>query len=73
MKKLLKIVGFLLLFIVIVIGGLISYVKVALPNVGDAQPIKINSTPDRIERGRYLANNVTVCMDCHSTRDWTKF
>jgi len=73
MKKALKISGFVLLFIVIVIGGLISYVKVALPNVGEAQPIKINYTPDRIERGKYLASHVTVCVDCHSTRDWTKF
>ncbi len=73
MKKVLKIAGFLVLFIVIVIGGLISYVKVALPNVGPATEVKINSTSDRVERGRYLANHVTVCMDCHSTRDWTKF
>src|SRR6202012_5065901 len=28
---------------------------------------------EKIERGRYLANYVTVCMDCHSTRDWSKF
>ena len=27
----------------------------------------------KIERGKYLANTVTVCIDCHSTRDWTKF
>ncbi len=26
-----------------------------------------------IERGRYLANHVTVCVTCHSTRDWTAF
>jgi hypothetical protein len=73
MKKVLKISGFVLLFIVIVIVGLISYVKVALPNVGDAQPIKINYSPERIERGKYIANHITLCVDCHSTRDWTKF
>jgi hypothetical protein len=73
MKKILKIAGFLLLFIVIAIGGLISYVKVALPNVGAATEMKVESTPERVERGRYLANCVDACMDCHSTRDWTKF
>jgi len=73
MKKLLKISGFVLIFIVLVVGGLISYVKIALPNVGEPQALKINYSPDRIERGKYLANHVTVCMDCHSTRDWTKF
>ena len=73
MKKLMKVLGIVVLFIVIVVGGLISYIKVALPNVGEPQTIKINYTPDRIERGKYLANHVNACMDCHSTRDWTKF
>ncbi len=35
--------------------------------------VKIEATPERIQRGEYLANSVAVCMDCHSTRDWTKF
>jgi cytochrome c2 len=26
-----------------------------------------------IERGRYLATHVMACMDCHSTRDFSKF
>ena len=73
MKKALKVSGIVLLFLLIVVGGLVSYVKVALPNVGDAQVLKINYSQERVERGKYLANNVTVCMDCHSTRDWNKF
>ncbi len=28
-------------------------------------------TPARLERGRYLAENLAGCMDCHSTHDWT--
>lgn len=35
--------------------------------------MKVELTPERIERGKYLANHVTVCIDCHSTRDWTRF
>jgi Cytochrome c len=27
----------------------------------------------KVERGRYLANYVAVCIDCHSTRDITKW
>ena len=72
MKKFFKIVGYLLLFVVIVIGGLISYVKIALPDVGKAEEIKISTAAERVERGRYLANCVVGCVDCHSTRDWTK-
>ena len=64
---------YFLLFIALAIGGLLSYVKLALPNVGDAPDIKVDISPERVERGKYLANSVCVCMDCHSTRDWTKF
>ncbi len=73
MKKVFKIVGYLLLIVIIGIVGLLAYVKLALPNVGDAEDIKVEATPERIERGRYLANHVTVCIDCHSKRDWTRF
>ncbi len=73
MKKFFKILGYLLIVVIIAVGGLLTYVKMALPNVGPAQEMKVASTPERVERGRYLANCVTVCMDCHSTRDWTKF
>jgi mono/diheme cytochrome c family protein len=73
MKKIFKILGYLLLILILLITGLLLYVKTALPNVGKAPTLKIDYSADRIERGRYLANNVAVCMDCHSTRDWTKF
>jgi mono/diheme cytochrome c family protein len=29
-------------------------------------------TPERWARGKYLVENVTSCMDCHSPHDWTK-
>jgi mono/diheme cytochrome c family protein len=73
MKKFLKITGYSLLVIVLIIIGLVTYVKTALPDVGPAPDMKVERTPERVERGRYLANSVTVCMDCHSTRDWSKF
>ena len=28
------------------------------------------STPARLERGKYLVENVTGCLHCHSDRDW---
>ena len=73
MKKVLKYLGYLLLFLVVAIAGLLTYVKLALPNVGEAEDLKIEYTPERIERGRYLATSVTICMDCHSKRDYSKF
>ena len=73
MKKILRYVGYLVAFVLVAIGALLTYVKAALPNVGDAQDLKIEYTPERVARGKYLATSVTVCMDCHSKRDWTQF
>lgn len=73
MKKILKVIGYLLLIVIVGIAGLLTYVKVALPSVGEASVMKVEITPERVERGKYLANHVTLCMDCHATRDWTKF
>lgn len=50
----------------------IACIVLALPNVGPAENIRIVLTPERIARGKYLANNVALCMDCHSQRDWSK-
>jgi mono/diheme cytochrome c family protein len=73
MKKIIKYVGYLLALVIVAIAGLLSYVKLALPDVGNAEDLKIDYTPERIERGKYLANAVSVCMDCHSKRDYSKF
>ena len=70
LKKILLWFGAILLFTVIAV---VSYIKFALPNVGAALNITVERTPERIARGEYLANHVTVCIDCHSRRDWTRF
>jgi mono/diheme cytochrome c family protein len=71
--RILKLVGALALAILIGIGGLLTYLKYGLPDIAAAEDLKIDYTAERTERGRYLANAVTVCMDCHSTRDWGRF
>ena len=65
--------GILLLTIVVAIAGFLTYAKVVLPDVGPAPDLTVEATHERIERGRYLAHSVTVCLDCHATRDWSKF
>jgi mono/diheme cytochrome c family protein len=62
-----------LTLLVVVVAGALTYVKTALPNVGPPPNIKAPTDSASIAHGRYLANHVAVCMDCHSTRDWTKF
>jgi len=73
MKIVLKIVGIIVTVVFLAVAGILSYVRAAYPKVSPAEEVTIEYTPERIERGKYLANNVTVCMDCHSKRDYSKF
>ena len=73
MKTILKVLGGLLLLLIVVAAGGAVYLKTAFPKVGPAKEMKVVATPERIERGKYLANHVTVCVDCHSTRDWSRY
>jgi mono/diheme cytochrome c family protein len=73
MRKFFRVFGYALLILILIMAALLTYIKIALPRVGPAPTLTFEYTPDRIERGRYLANTVTVCVDCHSSRDWSKF
>lgn len=55
------------------IVAILIYLNVAFPKVSKAPDLKIEATPERLERGKYLANHVTVCIDCHSQRDFSYF
>ena len=68
-----KVLITILIIVIVAIAALLSYVKFALPNVGDAPDLHVDITPQRVQHGEYLANHVSLCMDCHSTRDWSKY
>jgi hypothetical protein len=63
----------LLGIIVLIIVAAYIYLRFMLPDVGKAPEVKVQITPARLERGKYLANHVALCMDCHSVRDWGLF
>lgn len=69
MKKLIIIV----LITITATTATFGYLKFGLPDVEAAPEIKIVATPERIQHGKYLAHHVAACMDCHSTRDWSRF
>lgn len=73
MKKVLKITGYVVVALVTVVGAGIIYLQYAFPNVDAAPVITIEKTPALVERGEYIANHVAVCIDCHSTRDFSRF
>lgn len=68
-----KVALWILVVFVVVGASALLYVKFALPNVGAAPVLTVERSPERIARGEYLANHVSVCIDCHSTRDWSRF
>jgi mono/diheme cytochrome c family protein len=46
---------------------------VRYPRFASPPTVSIHVTDAVITRGRYLANHVAVCVDCHSSRDWNAF
>ncbi|WP_340106130.1 c-type cytochrome [Rhodohalobacter sp. 8-1] len=73
MKKSFRYLIYLLGIIILTLGFLISYVGYYLPNAEAAPDIKVKATPEMVERGKYLANHVMLCMDCHAVRDFSLF
>jgi cytochrome c553 len=68
-RYLMYILGTIGLLIVMLTG----YVTLALPNVGPAPDLTVEITDERVERGKYLANHVMLCMDCHAVRDFSLY
>jgi mono/diheme cytochrome c family protein len=73
MKRFLKIMGIIVIVLAVLVGAGLIYFNLTYPKVIPAPDIKVNATPDKIARGEYLAKHVTMCIDCHSNRDWKKF
>ncbi len=73
MRLVLKIVGVLVVCAGVLAAGGYSYLLMAYPKVGSAPDVRAEATPETLARGKYLADHVAVCTDCHSQRDWTRY
>ena len=71
-KKWPMILGGFVVALLLIVTGIVLYIVWFLPDI-PLKEFKAEASVQRIERGKYLANHVMVCMDCHSTRDWSKF
>lgn len=71
--KLIKITGIIVSALIILVAGFLAYISTTYPKVESAPDISIELTEERIERGKHLANNVMVCMHCHSPQEKYKF
>jgi len=72
-RKIFKTVLLVVLSLVVLVACAAAYIVTFLPNTGKPGELTIERTPERIERGKYLANNVAACMDCHSTRNYSLY
>jgi mono/diheme cytochrome c family protein len=52
---------------------LVLYLYVVMPRQRPPSDEVVNVSPERVARGRYLAEHVVLCNDCHSERDWTLY
>lgn len=72
MMRVVRIFFLVIIFSLLAVAGYVAYVKWTMPDIALEKNIKIPSDSVSIANGRYLANSIAVCMDCHSERDWTK-
>ncbi|MDP6435686.1 MAG: cytochrome C [Gammaproteobacteria bacterium] len=68
-----KIIITLLAVVVLGAAWFVINFTVLLPRDIPVPEITLPTAPEEIERGRYLATHVAVCMDCHSRRNWDYF
>jgi mono/diheme cytochrome c family protein len=68
LRKILKVLGYFLLFLVVVILGALAVFFIRYPRVEAPPQIHIVSSPEKIAQGEYLAKHVTGCVVCHGTR-----
>ena len=71
-KILLFVFGGVVLLLAIAISLTIGWRPILGPKARPLTAKKFEVTPQRLERGRYLFNNVSLCADCHSPHDLSK-
>ena len=73
MKKFAKVLVIILIIIVVGVAGIYIYLTSFLPSIDAPDDLVIEVTHERVERGRYLANEMMGCVGCHAQRDFTRF
>ncbi len=73
MKKAFRYLFYAIIALIICLLGVIVYISNAFPKVDPAPKMEVEISPEKVERGKYLAYHVMMCADCHSERDFSKF
>lgn len=70
MRRVLKFMLIVLAVLAMIPVAGIAGLRVFFPKSKPAAEVRIDPTPERIERGRYLSQAVLGCFGCHAQRDW---
>ncbi|HYC58035.1 MAG TPA: cytochrome C [Thermoanaerobaculia bacterium] len=68
MKTVLRVVGILVLTVVALAAIGVSWLALRKPAQRAASTGRVEVTPQRLARGKYLVHHVSMCFDCHSER-----
>lgn len=60
-------------FVVVAVTVALIYLFGFLPRQRPPAELAVMPAPELFERGEYLVNDVMLCFDCHSVRDWTRY
>src|ERR1035441_8933347 len=71
-KKILLILGSLVLAVIVLGGAGIAWLFLRKPAMAPPASNKVAMTPERIARGKYLFTSVADCGGCHSQRDFSR-
>lgn len=63
----------ILVLTVITVVAVATWLRLRPLRLSPLWPETFAHTPERIERGRYLAWHVALCIECHSQRDFTQW
>ena len=59
--------------LIVIFGAGLGALFLFFPRTSPPASGRFERTPERLERGRYLVEHVTDCLDCHSERDWRRY
>ena len=63
----------ILLAVAVLLAGAALYVVFKRPAQRAALNMRVEATPQRLERGRYLFENLCDCVGCHTPRDASRW
>jgi mono/diheme cytochrome c family protein len=73
MKKILGGIAILIFVVLVFAGAGVTALAIRKPAQRPASDEVVERTPQRLERGKYLAEVLVQCVHCHSDHDETKF